>query len=113
MNIIKGQGKGCGAQRHFQQYFSYILAVSFIGSGNQSTRRYLLTFRKLLTNLSQYYIEYTSSERDCQAWLQYDKYIKKPSHIKILYDLTKCCRYRIYGSWTFFSTVYAISAYNQ
>jgi hypothetical protein len=27
-----------GVQRHFQQYFSYIVAVSFIGGGNQSTK---------------------------------------------------------------------------
>jgi hypothetical protein len=26
-----------GVQRHFQQYFSYIVAVSFIGGGDQST----------------------------------------------------------------------------
>jgi hypothetical protein len=26
-----------GVKRHFQQYFSYIVAVSFIGGGNQST----------------------------------------------------------------------------
>jgi hypothetical protein len=26
-------------QRHFQQYFSYIVAVSFIGEGNRSTQR--------------------------------------------------------------------------
>ena len=32
-----------GAQRHFQQYFSYIVAVSFIGGGNWSTRRKPLT----------------------------------------------------------------------
>ena len=32
-----------GVERHFQQYFSYIVAVSFIGEGNQSTRRKLLT----------------------------------------------------------------------
>ena len=25
---------GYGIQRHFQQYFSYIVAVSFIGGGN-------------------------------------------------------------------------------
>ena len=36
----------------FQQYFSYIVAVSFIGGGNQSTRRKPLTCRKSLTNLS-------------------------------------------------------------
>jgi hypothetical protein len=28
-----------GAQRHFQQYFSDIVAVSFIGGGNQSIHR--------------------------------------------------------------------------
>jgi len=28
-----------GAQRHFQQYFSYIVAISFIGGGNRRTRR--------------------------------------------------------------------------
>jgi len=33
-----------------QQYFSYILAVSFIGGGNQSTRRKQPTCRKSLPN---------------------------------------------------------------
>jgi len=28
-----------GVQHHFQRYFSYIVAVSFIGWGNRSTRR--------------------------------------------------------------------------
>jgi hypothetical protein len=32
-------GDGYGAIRHFQQYFSYIVAVRFIGGGNRSTRR--------------------------------------------------------------------------
>jgi hypothetical protein len=35
---------------HFQQYFSYIVAVSFIGGGNRSTRRKQLTCRKSLTS---------------------------------------------------------------
>ena len=43
--------------RHFQQYFSYIVAVSFIGGGKQSTRRKQMTRRKslimLFTSLSQ------------------------------------------------------------
>jgi len=34
----------------FQQYFSYIVAVSFIGGGNGSTRRKPPTYRKVLTN---------------------------------------------------------------
>ena len=39
-----------GVKRHFQQYFSYIVAVSFIGGGNRSTRRKSPTCRKSLTN---------------------------------------------------------------
>ena len=40
-----------GVERHFQQYFSYIVAVNFIGGGNQSTRKKPPTCRKSLTNL--------------------------------------------------------------
>jgi hypothetical protein len=39
-----------GVQRQFQQFFSYIVAVSFIGGGNRSTRRKPPTCRKSLTN---------------------------------------------------------------
>ena len=39
-----------GVYRHFQQYFSYIVAVSFIDEGNRSTRRKPPTFRKSMTN---------------------------------------------------------------
>jgi len=39
-----------GVYRHFQQYFSYIVAVSFIGGGNRSTRRKPPTCCKSLTN---------------------------------------------------------------
>jgi hypothetical protein len=43
---------------HFQQYFSYIVSVSFIGGGN---RRKSPTCRKSLTNFITYCcIEYTS-----------------------------------------------------
>jgi hypothetical protein len=31
------RGYGYGVQRHFQQYFIYIVAASFIGVGNRST----------------------------------------------------------------------------
>jgi hypothetical protein len=37
-----------GVQRHFQQYFCYIVAVSFIVGGNKSTRRKPPTCRKSL-----------------------------------------------------------------
>ena len=39
-----------GVKRHFQQYFSYIVAVSFIGGGNQRTRSKPPICRKSLTN---------------------------------------------------------------
>jgi hypothetical protein len=45
-----------GVWRRFQQYFRYIVAVSFIGGGNWSTRWKPLTCRKSLTN----FITYTS-----------------------------------------------------
>jgi hypothetical protein len=41
---------GYGVERHFQQYFSYFVAVNFIGGGNRSTRRKTPTCRKSLTN---------------------------------------------------------------
>ena len=44
------EGLVYGVYRHFQQYFRYIVVVSFIGGGNQNTHRKPLTFRKLLTN---------------------------------------------------------------
>ena len=39
-----------GVWRHFQQYFSYIIAVSFIGGGNMRTRRKPPNCRRSLTN---------------------------------------------------------------
>ena len=35
---------------YFQQYFSYIMMVTFIAGGNQSIRRQPPTYRKSLTN---------------------------------------------------------------
>jgi hypothetical protein len=50
-----------GVLRQFQQYFSYIVAVSFIGGGHQSTRKKPLTCRKSLANFITYCcIEYIS-----------------------------------------------------
>jgi uncharacterized membrane protein len=42
---IKDRGGGYGVECHFQQYLNYIVAVNFIGGGNQST------WKKPLTNL--------------------------------------------------------------
>ena len=43
---VFSKGCGYGAKRHFQQYFSYIMVVSFNGGGNQSTRRKTPACRK-------------------------------------------------------------------
>ena len=51
-----------GVYRHFEQYVSYIVAVSFISWVNRSTQRKLPTCRKSLTNfITLCCIEYTSS----------------------------------------------------
>jgi len=39
-----------GVQRHFQQYFSYIIATSFSGGGSRSTRREPSILGKQLVN---------------------------------------------------------------
>ena len=44
-------GYGVTVLRHFQQYFSFIVAVSFIGGGHRSTQRKPPTCQKLHTNL--------------------------------------------------------------
>ena len=41
---------GYSVKLHFKQYFSYIMAVSYIGGRNQSTLRKPPTCRKSLTN---------------------------------------------------------------
>jgi len=41
---------GYGVQQHFQQHFSYIVAVSFIAKGKRSTRKKPNTCHKSLTN---------------------------------------------------------------
>ena len=47
---IRVRGLGLGWLCQFQQYFSYIVAVSFIGGENRSTWRKPLTCHKSLTN---------------------------------------------------------------
>jgi hypothetical protein len=62
--IFKG-GEGYGFYRHIQQYFSYIVAVSFIGGGNRYTLREPPTCHKSLTNHITYCcIEYTTPVQD-------------------------------------------------
>ena len=47
------------AFNEFQQYFSYIVAVSLIDGGNRSTRRKPQTCRKSLTNIVLYRVHLT------------------------------------------------------
>jgi hypothetical protein len=59
--------RGYGALSHFQQYFSYIVAVSFICGGNRSTWRKPPTCRRSLTNFITKCIEYTSHAWDSNS----------------------------------------------
>ena len=49
--IYKGLGFGLRCFTPFSIYFSYIVAVSFLGGGNPSIRRKPPTCRKSLTNV--------------------------------------------------------------
>jgi hypothetical protein len=50
-NLNEGvRAYGYGVYRHFHEYFSYVVAVSFICGGNQSTRRKPQTCLKSLVN---------------------------------------------------------------
>jgi len=58
--MLDGRWLVYGILCHFQQYFSYVLAVSFIVGGNRSIRRKPPTCRKSLTNFITYCcIKYT------------------------------------------------------
>ena len=57
--IYRGGGYWCLTLH--QQYFSYIVVVSFIGGGNQSTQTKPMTYHKSLTNfIAECCIEYPS-----------------------------------------------------
>ena len=59
-SLLLQNSRSCGGHdRQFQQYFSYIVAVSFIDGGNQRTRSKPPTCRKSLRNFITCYIEYT------------------------------------------------------
>jgi hypothetical protein len=62
-----------GVQRHFQQYFSYFVVVSFIGGGNRSTRRELTAachWQSLSHNVSSTPHHEWDSNSQCWWWLQ-------------------------------------------
>jgi hypothetical protein len=59
---------------HFQQYFSYIVAVSFIGGGNRSTWRKPPTCRESLTNFfTKCCIEYMVNSMRCSQFIVIDR----------------------------------------
>jgi hypothetical protein len=53
-----------GVKLHFYQYFSYIMAVSFIGGGNRSTQRKPLTCCRSVQSLSHTVV----SSTPCHKW---------------------------------------------
>ena len=50
INEIKWFGLGLWCLMHFQQYFSYIVAVIFIGGGNRTNLKKQMTYCKSLSN---------------------------------------------------------------
>jgi len=62
---------GYGVLSHFQQYFSYIVAVSFICGGNWSTQRKPPTclYYSLTKFITKCCIEYTSPWAEFQSQL--------------------------------------------
>ena len=70
--LNRRDGLGILCLMPFQQYLSYIVAVSFIYGGNRSALRKPPTCRKSLLNFITYHcIEYTSPERDLISQLQW------------------------------------------
>ena len=68
--ITEDEGYSYGVQRHFQQYFTYIVTVSFIGGGNRNTRRNPCTYLLQVTaKLYHMRIELTSSEQNSNSQL--------------------------------------------
>jgi len=57
--LFAHSGVGLGLWCLTPHYFSYIVALSFIGGGNQRTRRKPPTCRKLLTNIILYQVHLT------------------------------------------------------
>jgi hypothetical protein len=75
-----------GASRHFQQYFSYIVAVNFIGGRNQSTRRKPLTCRKSLCLMLSLPLDFSfliASSGFSNVYLQAVNHIGKKSVVLI------------------------------
>ena len=112
-----GGVRGYSVQRHFQQYFSHIVAVSLIGGGNQSTRRKLPTHRKSLTNLAHNVASSTPRhQRDsglttlvviCTDYIGGWKYTTmRPRR----HDQTFCCNNLRY---TFHIDIYCLNAFSR
>ena len=67
--LQKYYGYGYGVRRQFQQYFSYIVAVSFIGGRNRSTQISVCPWIFRHTSVME---EFTQIDK-CSAWRQMNK----------------------------------------
>jgi len=65
---------GNGVERHFQQYLSYIVAVSFIGGGSRRLSIYKIRQLKVNTFFSTY--DLTEVYRICLPILYHEKFKK-------------------------------------
>jgi len=78
-----------GVWHHFQQYFSYIVALSFIGGENRNTRRNLLTcqWQTLSHNvvLNRVRTHNFSGDRHCLIQLPYNHDHDSPYDDRITY----------------------------
>ena len=62
-----------GAECHFQQYFSYIVAISFIGGRNRSTQRKPMTYQSHWQTLSHNVVSSTPHLRGIQTHVSGDR----------------------------------------
>ena len=95
MHRLRFNGNGYGDKHYFQQYFSYPVAVSFIGEGNRSTLKkppptaisHLQTF--LHTVVSSTPFTTTSAPWDSVHVYAYDKYVKPELDVQFIYIVPK------------------------
>jgi hypothetical protein len=89
---------------HFQQYFSYVVEVSFIDGRNRRTRRKPLTCRKSLTNFITYCcIKYTSPLTEFEL----------TTLVVIGTDCTGSCKSNYHTLMTTTAPIYLVSTYNM
>ena len=101
---------GYGIQRHFQQYFSYIVAVSSIGGGNRSTLSKPPTCRKSLTNFIKHHVEHHNPNPGMLTLVS--KVFQSPSVMQWLGELISSMVVRIVGSDQIIDYLFGICAFS-